>query len=298
MLYDRPYMRTTWQPGIRPVLNWIIGINVACFVLQAMSLTWAGSGWMERSFGLSVHNISSGYLWTIFSYSFLHSPSFLLHIVFNMLIVFFIGRALEGYLSRNGFVVLYFSSVACGALAWLAVQFATHAPPGALLVGASAGALGLLLYFCLLQPDRPLTFLLFFVIPISLRPRWIITFLVGLDVFGFLFFELPQSRGLGVAHSAHLGGMAAAWGLYRIAQRNRFGDSGQFTGAKRLFDIFRRHEPRRPVAPAGKFTLRMSSRTDLKAEVDRILDKINEKGFGSLTQEERETLDRAKEILR
>ena len=36
----------------------------------------------------------------------------------------------------------------------------------------------------------------------------------------------------------------------------------------------------------------------LRAEVDRILDKINEQGFGALTEEEKRTLDRAKEDLR
>ena len=40
------------------------------------------------------------------------------------------------------------------------------------------------------------------------------------------------------------------------------------------------------------------NRDDLQAEVDRILDKINLSGFGSLTEEEKNTLDRAKEILR
>jgi len=36
----------------------------------------------------------------------------------------------------------------------------------------------------------------------------------------------------------------------------------------------------------------------MQAEVDRILDKINRRGFGALTLEEKETLDRAKEFLR
>lgn len=299
MIYDRPYMRTTWQPGMRSALHWIIGINIACFVLQAMSLTWGGSNWMEGLFGLSITHLTSGYLWTVVTYSFLHSPSFLLHILFNMLIIFFMGRALEDHLNRSGFLFLYFSAVICGALAWLAVQLVVSSPPGSLLIGASAGALGLLLYFCLLQPDRPLTFLLFFVIPISLRPKWIIAFIVGIDLFGLLFFELPDNRHIfGVAHSAHLGGMLAAWAFYRLSLRGSHSSVARRTVGGQPASFLKPRNSPRGAAPSGKFTLKMSNRKDLQAELDRILDKINDKGFGSLTEEERETLDKAKEILR
>ncbi len=300
MIYDRPYMRTTYQPGMRPALNWIIGINIAVFVVQAMSLTWAGSDWIIKFLGLSLENLGNGYLWTIVTYAFIHSPTFLFHILFNLLIIFFMGRALEDSLNRSGFLFLYFFAVVLGALAWLAIQVITNAPPGGPLVGASAGALCLLLYFCLLQPDRPLTFLLFFIIPITLKPKWIIAFIVGIDLFGFLFFELPDSRHLyGVAHSAHLGGILAAWIFYRLSSRGRHQSvSRQYSGQQQQTGFPARRAPGRGVIAPGKFTLKMSNRKDLQAELDRILDKINEKGFGSLTEEERETLDKAKEILR
>ena len=37
--------------------------------------------------------------------------------------------------------------------------------------------------------------------------------------------------------------------------------------------------------------------SSLKAETDRILDKINDKGFGSLTVAEKETLEKAKKVV-
>ena len=51
---------------------------------------------------------------------------------------------------------------------------------------------------------------------------------------------------------------------------------------------------------AGIFRQSMGrkDRDDLQREVDRILDKINEKGFGALTSEEKHTLDEAKDVLR
>ena len=53
------------------------------------------------------------------------------------------------------------------------------------------------------------------------------------------------------------------------------------------------------AAPPGKthFTVNLTGRDQLKAEVDRILDKINSKGFASLTPEEKKTLDDAKDLL-
>ena len=50
-------------------------------------------------------------------------------------------------------------------------------------------------------------------------------------------------------------------------------------------------------ATTGRFRINFTNRRELQEEVDRILDKINKQGFGSLTEEERNTLDRAKELL-
>jgi hypothetical protein len=50
------------------------------------------------------------------------------------------------------------------------------------------------------------------------------------------------------------------------------------------------------AAPA-KFKLNLSSREDLRTEVDRILDKINSDGFSALTAEEKRLLDEARDQL-
>jgi hypothetical protein len=45
------------------------------------------------------------------------------------------------------------------------------------------------------------------------------------------------------------------------------------------------------------YKVNRSNRDELQREVDRILDKINSSGFGSLTDSEKHTLDRAKDLL-
>jgi hypothetical protein len=45
------------------------------------------------------------------------------------------------------------------------------------------------------------------------------------------------------------------------------------------------------------YHVNLTDRDHLRAEVDRILDKINSKGFGALTSEEKKTLDEARDLL-
>jgi hypothetical protein len=52
----------------------------------------------------------------------------------------------------------------------------------------------------------------------------------------------------------------------------------------------------KPAAPAA-YQVNLGSREDLRAEVDRILDKINSQGFGALTADEKRLLDEAKDLL-
>ena len=47
----------------------------------------------------------------------------------------------------------------------------------------------------------------------------------------------------------------------------------------------------------NRFSINTRKDENLKAEVDRILDKINSKGFGALSEEEKKTLDKAKDHL-
>jgi len=50
-------------------------------------------------------------------------------------------------------------------------------------------------------------------------------------------------------------------------------------------------------AAAPSFKVNIGTRENLRAEVDRILDKINSKGFGALTAEEKRLLDEARDLL-
>lgn len=299
MLYDRPYMRENPTPDSNKkvsIVTTLIIINIAVFVLQqVLNVMFPGYGgrdnyFMTDWFALSAENFKSLKVWTIFTYSFLHSTSALIHIIGNMFGLFFIGRILEPILGKEKFLLLYFGSAFLGGLVYLLV----HINGGSPVIGASASVFGLLAFFCLVRPEQPITLLIFFIIPVTLKPKWVFWGSLGISAFAVLFYELPGHSG--VAHSAHLGGLFSGILFYRYLYRSPLPFGGSSRPAVELPDWIKRKNK-----TAEKITYRVnrsaSGREELQNEVDRILDKINASGFGSLNESEKKTLDQAKDIL-
>ncbi|MCB1103538.1 MAG: rhomboid family intramembrane serine protease [Opitutaceae bacterium] len=291
MLSDRSYMRDDYRPPQTSVVVWLIAAIVAGFLLQTIFLRWFGVG---RSFvdlfALSVDGITSGKVWTLLTYSFLHSPSNLLHVIANLLGLYFLGRELLPVMGSKRFLWFYGAAAASGGLLWLAANWTT----GGVVWGASAAVYGLLTIFACFYPNRQVTFLLFFVVPVTVKPKYVAYVLLGLDLCGFLFYEIMGAASpFGFAHSAHLGGMLAGWVYYRYIHEGKwsFGRAASFEMPKWA----RKRETASASAP--KYKVNLTDRSDLRAEVDRILDKINSQGFGSLTDEEKRVLDSAKDLL-
>ena len=228
----------------------------------------------------------SGKLWTLVTYACLHEGPW--HLVLNLLAIFFMGRALEDDLGPKMMTWLTLAAAASGALLWFVFNI-----DGGGLVGASAIAMAFVTTFCLRRPEQPITLLLFFVIPCTLKPKWILWSLLGIETYGFLFSELNGSSG--VAHSAHLGGMLA--GLFFFGYVRSGGiSSGKRPLLQKPSWLKVSKQSGKLGAPAG-YSVNLDDREMVEQEVDRILDKINEKGFGSLNEDEKRTLDKAKSLL-
>ena len=290
MLYDRPYMRAPSFGGrTSSFLKFLLVLLIASFVLQTIV---KGVGDIDANVtffswtAFTPDGFLSGKLWTIFSYACLHEGPW--HLVMNLLAIFFMGRALEDDLGQKMMTFLTLAGAASGALLWFAFNMG-----GSGLVGASAIALAFVTTFCLRRPEQPITLLLFFVIPCTLKPKWILWSLLGIEIYGFLFSEL--NGGSGVAHSAHLGGMLAGLFFFIYVrsgrtswnQRQRLQKPSWLKVAK---------QSRKSGAPSD-YSVNLDDREMVEQEVDRILDKINDKGFGSLNEDEKRTLDKAKSLL-
>jgi len=178
------------MPSLPPATQALLLANVAVFFLERL----VGSA----LFGpLALWPIGSGnfFPWQVLSYSFLHGS--FEHLFFNMLGLWMFGSELEQVWGQKRYVQFYTASVLAAALTQLVVSavLGSIAPT----IGASGGLFGLLLAFAMIFPNRII--LLFFVIP--MRAKWLVA------LYGIL--ELYQGvyvMNSGVAHFAHLGGMA------------------------------------------------------------------------------------------
>jgi membrane associated rhomboid family serine protease len=291
----RPYMRD--YPGqSRPsgisVMTWLLSAIVAGFVLQNIFLRWFNAGQVfDSAFALSHESVASGKIWALLTYGFLHDPRNLLHILANLLAIYFLGRELIGVMGDRRFAIIYLAAVICGGILWAASNWST----GGSVVGASAGACGLLIIYACFFPNRPVTFLLFFILPVTLKPKHVAWAVLSLDLCGFAFYEvLGASSPFGIAHSTHLGGMLAGWVYFRYVHEAVW-RLPWHTARPSL-------APARPAKSAmqtapGASSSSADNRSDLRTEVDRILDKINSEGFGALTTDEKLLLDNAKDLL-
>ena len=178
------------MPSLPPATQALLLANVAVVFLERL----VGSA----LFGpLALWPIGSGnfFPWQVLSYSFLHGS--FEHLFFNMLGLWMFGSELEQVWGQKRYVQFYTASVLAAALTQLVVSavLGSIAPTS----GASGGLFGLLLAFAMIFPNRII--LLFFVIP--MRAKWLVA------LYGIL--ELYQGvyvMNSGVAHFAHLGGMA------------------------------------------------------------------------------------------
>jgi len=150
--------------------------------------------------------------WQLVSYAFLHASP--VHLFANMFALFMFGPDVEDLLGAVRFRVFYLVCVVGAGVTQLIVT-ATIYPSLAPTLGASGGIFGLLLCYGMAYPHRRLM-LLFPPIPM---PAWLFVTLYGLMELYLGVFQSDQ----GVAHFAHLGGMAAGYLLIRYwrAQRLR-----------------------------------------------------------------------------
>lgn len=192
------------------------------------------------------------------------------------------------------FLALFFGSGVIGglfqALAGVLLNGAFAAP----VVGASAGAFGLVAAFATLYPERPLMLLLFFIIPVNMRAKFLLLFSALLAVFGILF---PADN---IAHAAHLGGMVTGIVFVSLATRWRW-HWPRFQRRQRPSLRLLVKTPRRTSAGWGQGSAvadeDLPPEEFLSKEVDPILDKISAHGIQSLTERERRILETAREKM-
>ncbi len=288
----------------------LIFINVGIFLVQAIIEVYGSNEIrlvVQDYFCLSKKGLANGHVWQIFTYQFMHAAPSPWHLLFNMIGLFFIGRAIEeAYGWRVLLKVYLLAGVAGGLLqsGLVAAGWCMDLP----MVGASASVFGLLAVFTRAFPDRQLTLLIFFVLPVNVRARTIFWGALAYSLFGVIFLSIDPNgnseHGEVVAHGGHLGGLLAGWLMVGLIIAGEFSFAG-------MMDRLRsgRQHSRKVVKASGARAYssddrdvyedaEVSSEDFMQKEIDPILEKISEKGMHSLSKREREILEEARKRMR
>lgn len=252
-------------PRLTPAVKVILIANIAVFLVNAIFAGELGKylGFVPaRKFewlGIEVVRLVT--------YQFVHSYGDILHIFFNMLILYFFGTFVEESIGTRRFWWLYLVSGVVGGVLYMLLHWDSGIP----LVGASGAVYGVMAYCTLVAPMMRVIFIVF---PLRL---WVITsFFVFVGVYQTIL-ELRHGFDSGTAHSAHVGG--AIWGaVVYWAQKSHFDAS--------------RWNPLRKLSAWREQRRRQAGRRN-QAVLDQILEKVHREGLGALTPAEKRFLDRA-----
>jgi membrane associated rhomboid family serine protease len=285
-----------------------VTINVVVYVLAQFLHLWP-SGLRFVMEHLALHPVFPDILfepWQLVTYNFMHTSGGLgglLHIGFNMLWLFWIGKEFERMHGAQQFWTVYLVTGVGGGLMCLLLQplFPDITGSGVVpVVGASASVLGVLMTVAILYPYKQIGLLFFGVV----RLLYVVV--------GFLIIDaLLMLSSSGTAVAAHWGGalsgflfakvlrdeigvpswLAPLFGGRRSRSRRSSGSPGLLDRLKGLFGGGTETEESRPrPASSSDGAPAQRSNNNRSTEVDRILDKISEHGYESLSDEEKKTL--------
>jgi len=273
--------------AITPGVRLIILANVIAFIVVALLDMVIGSATgghivsLVQIFGLSRAAVFQRFMiWQPLTYLFVHVRVW--HLVINMLILWVCGCDVERIWGTRRFLFYYFLTGVGAGLCILFLGLLLGEEPEAFTIGASGAVLGALVAFGMLVPNRPITLLLLFVFPITVKAKHLA---IGLGVVTFLFIIRDSTAG-GVSHLAHLGGMVIGYLYVRFGDRfrSRFDDSVRTLRAPRF------------KMPRVRFVTKKEEHT--REDIDAILDKIAAQGMDSLTDKEKEALRKASSSMR
>lgn len=259
----------------------IISVNVVVYLIQVIGgMIWG------RSFTAFIINWFAYYPdllvtvtqpWRLVTYMFLHGGIW--HILFNMLWLWWMGRAVEETLGPRTFCAIYFGAGIGGALLDLALaQFLGIAS----VIGASGAVFGVMVAFATLYPNMPIMLIL---LP-PIKAKYVVGGLIGLNIL-FLGGEGQ------VARIVHLGGAAMG---YLLMKWHKMG--ADLTRPIRFIERWW-YKLRNLYQPKKYSTnnKNMYSVSDVEvveeveqSELDEILEKISKEGYDALSKKEKKKL--------
>ena len=306
---------------IPPITKNLLIINVLAY-LAAVVMKGSGIDFNEI-FGLHFFMADNFHLYQLVTYMFMHGG--VTHLFFNMFALWMFGCVIEQTWGSRRFL---WYILACGVGAGLfqeAAQFVQYAVEGLaaynmvnvggmiiptseylnmwVTVGFSGAVYGILLGFGMTYPEERI---FIFPLPVPIKGKWFVMLYAAIELFSAL-----STSSDGVAHIAHLGGMAVGYIIIRHwrQQYERRQRASSFNGWETWdgYEIRTRESLKDKISAWWKHNMQGGKRhynqeshydkaeknrkeQEEQEEMDRILEKIKRSGYDSLTDEERRKL--------
>ena len=306
---------------IPPITKNLLIINVLAY-LAAVVMKGSGIDFNEI-FGLHFFMADNFHLYQLVTYMFMHGG--VTHLFFNMFALWMFGCVIEQTWGSRRFL---WYILACGVGAGLfqeAAQFVQYAVEGLaaynmvnvggmiiptseylnmwVTVGFSGAVYGILLGFGMTYPEERI---FIFPLPVPIKGKWFVMLYAAIELFSAL-----STSSDGVAHIAHLGGMAVGYIIIRHwrQQYERRQRASSFNGWETWdgYEIRTRESLKDKISAWWKRNMQGGERHynqeshydkaeknrkehEEQEEMDRILEKIKRSGYDSLTDEERRKL--------
>ncbi len=268
MVETTPLPATDGPARWRPLATTaILALNLLVFL--AWQASWYSADLGEalgRHFAVSPNRLAAGWWWTLLTAEFSHIE--LWHLVFNLVVLWGFGAALERVLGRRRYVAFYLTAAVVASACHCFVTAVLVKRGDVAAVGASGALAGVLMVFALLFPRQRI--LLFMVIPIPALAGALA--FVALDLWGLV--AQSGGGGLPIGHGAHLGGSLTGLLFYLAVLRPRLAGRAATVAPERGRPALNEDEAR---------------------EVERLHAKLTREGFAALTPKEQDFLRRLRE---
>lgn len=299
-IYDRDYYRREGPgfleslSGRADVCKWLIIVNAGVFVLELL-LGPSYGAFSSRNpvvnyLALRVDLVLDGEVWRLLTYAFLHSGP--VHIIFNMLFLWWFGKDMEEWYGSKEFLAFYLTAAVASGLVFMlgAVTPLDSDAFNIPCMGASGAVTAVLILFACHHPTKVIYF--FGTVPVSI---WLfVVFQVGQDLLGLMRYGDPN-----IAYTAHLGGAAFALVYFKMQPWRILNLWPDFKGWQKARNrpqlrVYRGDDDAEPLpmptpVPVGP-AVADESYEELKAKVDQLLEKMSTTG---LTENEQKFLKEA-----
>ena len=266
-IYDRDYARPYQDQhysmgsgfkGMPPVVKWLLITNFAVFIF---SMLVPNIGNYIYKFGAVDTSQSTNTLqvWRVISYQFLHGD--VMHLAFNLLVLYFMGPFVERSFGSRTFLKFYLICGAAGGVVYTLLVLLRILPAG-IMVGASGGIYVVMAALAIMFPQMRV--LLWGIIPMTMVRLVILLVVVSLITIAF-------GHNVG-GEAAHLSGLAMGY----------------------LYMKYKPWIPRRRMKrQKGAWAQKIERERNFQSDVDRALDKVRREGINSLTKNEKRILQEA-----